>query len=92
MIDWVIQVFQHFPCSKKTFFLTISLIDRYYKFASKKLASDDVHIIGITCIFIAVKYEEIRPICMKQLVEQIGFGAFRSEQILEQELDILKCL
>ena len=79
MVDWAIQVFQHFPCSTRTLFLTISLIDRYYKSVETILTCEDVHIIGVTCIFIASKYEEIRPISMEHIIERIGFGTFTSE-------------
>lgn len=68
MVDWMVEVMTAFKCAEQTFFLAISIMDRYFaKLASKgesiKLA--DLHTIGITCMFMASKYEDIYPLLLR---------------------------
>ena len=48
-----------FKCDDQTFFLAASLLDRYLKNKSDTRKISDLHIIGVTSIFIASKYEDI---------------------------------
>ena len=41
------------------------------------LNPNDLHLIGITCMFIASKYEDLLPIRLETLCEKAGFGKFR---------------
>jgi len=59
MVDWMIEVLTNFKCEDQTFFLAISLLDRYLKGSPKPQEIADLHLMGVTCMFIASKYEDI---------------------------------
>ena len=63
MIDWMILVLRVMNVSTpKTLFLAISLMDRYFYAKQQEgviLCGDQLHLIGITSMFIASKYEDV---------------------------------
>lgn len=59
MIDWMIEVLTNFKCEDQTFFLAVSLMDRYLQKSSVKHEVSELHLLGVTCMFIASKYEDI---------------------------------
>jgi len=92
MVDWMVEVLTNFQCNDPTFFLSISLMDRYLKRSTEKLLSNDIHLIGVTCMFIASKFEDIYPMRMKTIYEKIGHKKLSIEQIKNCESQIMKCL
>jgi hypothetical protein len=68
MVDWMIQVFRVLKrSSPQTFFLSVSLMDNFFmkKHERKvKLDSNDLHEIGLVCIHISSKFEDVIPIYM----------------------------
>ena len=69
MIDWMIQVFRVMKkSSDETYFLAVSLIDRYLEVYEKthnyKITLDKFHLVGICCVFMASKYVDTIPISM----------------------------
>jgi len=72
--------------------LAVSLIDRYFKGKSETREISDLHIIGVTTMFIASKYEDIYPLKMKMVFEKIAHKKLAIEDIKSLELDILKCI
>ena len=61
MVDWMIEVLTNFKCDDQTFFLAVSLLDRYFKLKPETREVGDLHILGVTCMFMASKYEDIYP-------------------------------
>lgn len=47
-------------------------MDRYFKNCSTVKEVGDLHITGVTCMFMASKYEDIYPLKMKTVFEKIG--------------------
>ena len=92
MIDWMIEVLTNFKCDDQTFFLAVSLIDRYFKNKVEMREISDLHIIGVTCMFIASKYEDIYPLKMKMVYEKIAHQKLAIEDIKSLELDILQVI
>ena len=72
MVDWKIEVLTNFKCDDQTFFLAVNLMDRYFKGKQEIREISDLHIIGVTCMFIASKYEDIYPLKMKMVHEKIA--------------------
>lgn len=69
--------------------MTYSLIDR---FCSKKIVGkNDYQLLGVVCLFIASKFEEIYYPKMKQLI-MICNKAFTREQILLKEHEVMESL
>jgi len=92
MIDWMIEVLTNFKCDDKTFFLAVSLLDRYFKNKPETREVGDLHIIGVTCMFIASKYEDVYPLKMKMVYEKIAHKKLSIDKIKTLELDILKVI
>ena len=90
MVDWMIEVLTNFKCEDQTFFLAISLLDRYLKNKRECQEIADLHIMGVTTMFIASKYEDIYPLKMKMVFEKIAHKKLSIERIKALELDMLK--
>lgn len=89
MIDWIIEVLVNYNCDEQTFFIAVSLMDRYLKFYSiTSLKADDIHLIGITCIFMASKYQDVYPLRLKEVKEKIAHNKFSLDQIKDKETQI----
>lgn len=81
--------------SKDTLFIAVSIMDRYIKVMQVKhvvLSRHDLHLTGLTSIFIASKFEDINFIKIDQLMTDAGHNTFTKDQILQREIDILKSL
>ena len=76
MIDWMVEVLTTFKMSEQTFFVAVSLLDRFFKNAKKSLPSNELHLTGMTAMLLASKYEDIIPLMMKTIINKIGHGKF----------------
>lgn len=92
MIDWMVEVLSAFQCSDETFFMACNVMDRYFKNASGKVQAKDLHLTGVTSMFVASKYHDILPLLMRTMVNKIGHKKFSSEQIIDREMEILLAL
>lgn len=93
MVDWMIEVLTNFKCDDLTFFLAVSMMDRYFDFMRKQRKTalvSELHITGVTAMFLASKYEDIYPLKMKTVFEKIGHKRIQVEDIKKQELKILQ--
>jgi uncharacterized protein (DUF924 family) len=92
IIDWMIIVFNKLNFRDETFFQAMEILDSIlikYKF---NLSSEDVHLIAIVSLFIASKYEEVKPISLKSLVEKVCHGKYSKSDIIAAEMLVLKKL
>ena len=90
LVDWLVEV--HHKCFKmvpETLYLTVNLIDRYL--SVKEVERHVLQLVGVSCLLIASKYEEIYPLFVRDLVNVCG-RAYSGKQILEMEEVILKAL
>jgi cyclin-A len=56
LVDWMVEAADHFKLASQTLHLSVNYVDRYLSaFPIKK---DSLQLVGVTCIFIASKYEE----------------------------------
>jgi Flp pilus assembly CpaF family ATPase len=92
MVDWMIEVLTNFKCDDQTFFLSTSLMDRYFKNKMDIREVSDLHVTGVTCMFIASKYEDIYPLKMKMVHEKIAHKKLSIDRIKSLELDILRAI
>lgn len=71
-------------------------MDRYFKVAPRnpELKPDrDLHLIGITCMFIASKFEEMKHLTLQtNIVSQVCQGKFTASEVKDCETRILKAL
>ena len=92
MVDWMIEVLTNFKSDDQTFFLAVSLLDRYFKGKQEMREVTDLHIIGVTAMFIASKYEDYYPIKMKIVFEKIAHQKLKIEDIKQLELDLMQTI
>ena len=67
-------------------------MDRYFKNAVLRKEVSDLHIVGVTSMFIASKFEDIYPLKMKTVYEKIAHKKLDISRIKELELDILSSI
>ena len=61
------------------------LLDQFYHNADKVHEIQDIHPTGVTCMFIASKYEEIYPIRIKTVYNKIAHTKISIASIKEKE-------
>lgn len=89
LIEWIIDVHRKFRLASETLYLTVHLIDRFLSL--QQIKKSQLHILGVTSLLIATKYEEIYPPELKDLL-QVSENKFTKEQVLEMELQMLQVL
>ena len=92
MVDWMIEVFSNVKTSEATFFMAVNIMDRYFKYTTISHKPEDLHLIGLVCIFVSSKFCDIYPIKLRALCEKIAHNKYKSEDILQMEDTIMKCL
>uniref|UniRef100_A0A8C5PQM8 Cyclin E1 n=1 Tax=Leptobrachium leishanense TaxID=445787 RepID=A0A8C5PQM8_9ANUR len=90
MVDWLMEIAQNFKMQRETLYLAQDYFDR---FMSVAVAVDeiDVQLVGITCLFIAAKYEEVIPPNLDEFA-LLTDGYLSKRAICKMELRILKAL
>jgi len=66
LVDWLVEVHLKFKLVPETLYLTMNLIDRYLEDA--EVSRPKLQLVGVTCLLIASKYEEIYPPELRDLV------------------------
>lgn len=59
LIDWLVEVCDEFNLLTETLYLSVSYIDRYLSVVH--VPRSKLQLVGVTCLYIAAKYEEIFP-------------------------------
>ena len=57
LVDWLVEVADEYNLTSETLFLTLNYLDRYLGIKSVK--RNQLQLVGITCMLVASKYEEI---------------------------------
>ncbi|CAH0724522.1 unnamed protein product, partial [Brenthis ino] len=86
-VEMVCEVYK---LHRETFHLTVDYVDRYLS-KTDDVQKGRLQLIGITCLFIAAKVEEVYPPKIGEFA-YVTDGACTSEEILLEELLILKIL
>jgi G2/mitotic-specific cyclin-B, other len=89
LIDWLVEVHLKFKLMPETLYLTVNLIDRYLE--RKQVTRPRLQLVGVTCLLLASKYEEIYPPELRDLV-YICDRAYSRQEIIDMEEKILKTL
>jgi len=95
MVDWMIEVLSNYRCDESTYFESINLMDRYFKVCDDKhqiLLPADLHLIGVTSMFIASKYQDIYPLRLKIVQDKIAHNKLTSKEIRNKEDEIMRYL
>jgi len=89
LVDWLVEVHLKFKLVPETLYLTVNLIDRYLE--RKEVSRPNLQLVGVSCLLIASKYEEIYPPELHDLV-YICDRAYTRNEIIGMEEIILKAL
>ncbi|KAF9616823.1 hypothetical protein IFM89_032673 [Coptis chinensis] len=89
LIDWLVEVTEEYKLTSDTLYLTVYLIDRFL--SHNYIVRQKLQLLGITCMLIASKYEEI---CAPR-VEDFCFitdNTYTRMEVLEMESKVLNNL
>ncbi|XP_031623125.1 G1/S-specific cyclin-E-like isoform X2 [Contarinia nasturtii] len=90
LLDWLCEVCEVYKLHRETYYLALDYLDRYLS-TKVSISKTFLQLIGITCLFIAAKVEEIYPPKLSEFA-YVTDGACSEEDILKQELVILSAL
>ena len=88
----MIEVLSSFSCTAHTFFVAVDIMDRYFEKCSEPKQTKDIHLVGVTCMLIASKLEEIIPFKVKTVVQKMTHEKIPAADILACEFQILQAL
>lgn len=92
MVDWMVEVLQIFDCSQRTFFLSVRIMDLFFKKEVTTLGVEELHVIGVVCMMIASKYEDIKPLTMNTIFNKIGHERLPKQYLINVEKRVLKVI
>lgn len=81
----MIEVLSSYKMSEETFFRSVYFMDAYLRCSQSRLEVKDLHLIGVTTMFAAAKYEEIHPLKLSVVYDKIARKKFRKDEILQKE-------
>ncbi|MFS8003118.1 putative cyclin domain-containing protein [Helianthus anomalus] len=89
LIDWLVEVCEEYKLKSETLYLTVTLIDQYL--SKMYIEKQRLQLLGITCMLIASKYEEI----IAPRVEDFCFitdGTYARREVLDMERQVVDVL
>ena len=89
MVNWLLEVVEVMGCEPATYFLTIYIFDSYLNKTKTHYTDNDIHLLGITSLYIASKVEDIYPLRMTHIVSDIGKNAHDSDEVKALERKII---
>lgn len=90
LLDWMLEVCEEYRLHRETYYLAKDMFDRFMDLRSGVL-KDQLQLIGVTCLFISSKIEEIYPPKVGDFA-YVTDGACSVASILNMELVICKTL
>ena len=93
MVNWMLEIFDTFRSNEETFLAAVDIMDKFiFKYKKNILKDENIHLIGILCIYIASKVYDLIPIQLDNIIHQIGHDQFSQKEILIMERTIIKTL
>ena len=89
LVDWLVEVHYKFRLQHPTLWLCINLMDRYLE--EKALVRNKLQLLGVACLLIACKFEEIYPPEVRDCV-YITDNAYTRAEVLQMEQSVLLTL
>ena len=90
LVDWLVEVHWKFKLYPETLFLTTNLLDRFLS-VKPNIPRSQLQLVGVTCLLIAAKYEDIYAPEIKDIVH-ICDKTYKKDEILNMEVLILNTL
>ena len=89
LVDWLVEVSEEFRLVPETLFLSVSYVDRYLR--SEKVPRKSLQLLGVACIFLAAKFEEIYSPQICDLCD-ITDNTYVHDQVVGMERKVLQAL
>jgi hypothetical protein len=89
LFDWLLDLCQKWKMKLRTFIITITFIDAVLIRCT--VTKDIFQLVGLACLFIAGKFEEIYPPSLEEYLESCN-NAFSRDQLLQIETIILNAI
>lgn len=86
LIEWIIDVHRKFRLLPEALYVTVYIIDQYM--SKQKIQKNQLHLLGVSTLWIASKYEEIYPPDLNEFL-QVSENKFSRQQVLDMEKEIL---
>nr|XP_048336231.1 G2/mitotic-specific cyclin C13-1-like [Ziziphus jujuba var. spinosa] len=89
LVDWLVEVSEEYKLVSDTLYLTVSYVDRVL--SSFAISRSKLQLVGVSCMLIASKYEEICPPHAEDFC-YVTDNTFTKDEVLDMERNILKFL
>ncbi|KOO24210.1 hypothetical protein Ctob_001548 [Chrysochromulina tobinii] len=89
LIDWLVEVAEEYRLESETLYLAVNYIDRFLSHVPVNRSK--LQLVGVTCMLVASKYEEIHPPAVDEFV-YISDNTYKREEILHMEGMVLNRL
>ncbi|KAL6624727.1 hypothetical protein ACP70R_032048 [Stipagrostis hirtigluma subsp. patula] len=89
LIDWIVEVTEEYRLVPDTLYLTVNYIDRYLSI--KEIRPHRLQLLGVACLLIAAKHEEICPPLVEELC-YITDNSYTKDEVLQMEASVLSYL
>lgn len=89
LVDWLMDVHTRFEMVTETLFLAVNLLDRFLE--KIEISRDILQLVGITCLMIASKFEDIYPPDAEECAF-ITANTYTKTEVLKMEFKILNTL
>ena len=66
LIDWLVEVAEEYRLEAETLYLAVNYIDRFLSHVPVNRSK--LQLVGVTCMLVAAKYEEIHPPAVAEFV------------------------
>lgn len=90
LIDWMMEVSNGFGLARETLHFSVNYVDRYLC-AVPNVKKNQLQLIGVTALFLAAKYEEIKLPRLNEFAKTCA-GMYTAEQIEQCEIKMIKAL
>ena len=93
LLDWLVEISYAYRLHRETWHLALEYMDRFMSQSKQAMRVDRLQLIGLTCLFLAAKVEEIYPPKLKEFAAHLENYASDNEDAIQQfELGVLKTL
>ncbi|XP_073133940.1 cyclin-A2-1-like [Henckelia pumila] len=89
LVDWLVEVSEEYRLIPDTLYLTVNLIDRFL--SAINIEKQKLQLLGVTCMLIASKYEEICAPCVEEFCF-ITDNTYTKGEVLKMEGRVLNYL
>ncbi|XP_044487939.1 G2/mitotic-specific cyclin C13-1-like isoform X2 [Mangifera indica] len=89
LVDWLVEVAEEYRLVSDTLYLAVAYVDRFLSY--RVLTRNKLQLLGVCCMLIASKYEEISPPHVEDFC-YVTDNTYTKEEVVDMEEEVLKYL